>query len=119
MERKEYRKSQGEIKFPHLGGLIQQKMKERRVRNSDMARKMGVTSQTFGAYLKNDSLQFRVLWDAGLALEYNFLADVMSHLPEQVLNSVSSTFQEVILAQAEEIRDLKKEVAILKEVLKG
>ena len=53
MERKEYRKSQGEIKFPHLGGLIQQKMKERRVRNSDMARKMGVTSQTFGAYLKN------------------------------------------------------------------
>ncbi|WP_432672797.1 hypothetical protein [Flavobacterium sp. SM2513] len=119
MEQIGYQKSQGEIRFPHLGGLIKRRMKERRVTNSEMARKMGVTSQTFGSYLKNESLQFRILWEAGLALEYNFLADLMADLPEKVLNSAASKFQDVILAQAEEIKDLKKEVAILKEVLKG
>lgn len=47
-------------------------------------------------------------------MEYNFLVD----LPGKVLNSAPSKFQDVILAQAEEIRDLKKEIAILKEILK-
>lgn len=47
-------------------------------------------------------------------MEYNFLAD----LPEKVLNNTPSKFQDVILAQAEEIRDLKKEIAVLKEILK-
>lgn len=87
--------------------------------NSEMARRMGVASQTFGSYLKNESVQFRILWEIGLALEYNFFADLMGYLPVGVLDSAESGFQVTILAQAEEIRDLKKEVEIYKGILKG
>lgn len=106
-------------KCPHIGNLLKRKMKKKRVSNAEIARKMGIRSQSMSGYLNNQSVQFRILWDFGIAMDYNFLADLMADLPEKVLNSAPSKFQDVILAQAEEIRDLKKEIAILKEILKG
>lgn len=105
--------------FPHLGSLIKRKLKEKRMSNSEVARMLGITSQSMSGYLQGESLQFRILWDIGIAIEYNFLADLMAHLPPKVLESAQSEFQETILAQAEEIVDLKKEIEIYKGILKG
>jgi hypothetical protein len=58
------------------------------------------------------------LWELAIALEYNFLADLMDNLPAKVVVNSQSKFQKIILAQAEEIADLKKENAIYKELLK-
>lgn len=110
---------EGDGKMPHLGNMVKRKLKEKRVRTAEVARKMGVKQQSMSGYLQNESFQFRILWDIGMALEYNFFADLMAHLPKKVLDSAKSGFQETILAQAEEIKDLKKEIEIYKGILKG
>lgn len=103
--------------LPNLGKMVASKLKEKRIRNIEIARQMGVNPQSINGYLQSESFQFRILWDLGLALEYNFLADLMDHLPAKVLHSTQSKFHSIILAQAEEIKDLKKEIEIYKGIL--
>ncbi len=107
-----------EYGFPHLGKMIEKKVRQKRLTNSEMARRLGVSPTSFAEYLKQNSLQFRILWKIGLVLEYNFLADLMEYLPEDALNSSQSSFLETIQQQAEEIKDLKKENEIYKGILK-
>ena len=103
--------------LPHIGNLVAQIMKKKKVTVAEVARKLGVTSSSVANYLRNDSLQIRILWQLGIALEYNFLADVMGFLPENVLNATESSLQKSITNQASEIIDLKKEIEIYKGIL--
>ena len=104
--------------LPHLGNMVACQLKKKRIRNSEIARKMGLNPQSINGYLQSESFQFRILWDLGMALEYNFLADLMEHLPAKVFHSTPSKFQDIILVQAQEIKDLKKEIEIYKGILK-
>jgi transcriptional regulator with XRE-family HTH domain len=104
--------------LPHLGNMVARQLKKKRIRNSEIARKMGLNPQSINGYLQSESFQFRILWDLGMALEYNFLADLMEHLPAKVFHSTPSKFQDIILAQAQEIMDLNKEIEIYKGLLK-
>lgn len=103
--------------LPHIGNLVAEVMKQRKMTVAEVARKLGVTSSSVANYLRNDSLQIRILWQLGIALEYNFMADVMDFLPENVLNATESSFQKSITTQASEIIDLKKEIEIYKGIL--
>ena len=105
--------------LPHIGNLVAEIMKQKKMTVAEVARKLGVTSSSVANYLRNDSLQIRILWQLAVVLEYNFLADVMDFLPEKVLNSTESSFQKSITAQASEIEDLKKEIEIYKGILVG
>jgi len=113
----EKEKSKTGNQLPHIGNLVAEVMKQRKMTVAEVARKLGVTSSSVANYLRNDSLQIRILWQLGLALEYNFLADVMDFLPENVLNATESSFQKSITTQATEIIDLKKEIEIYKGIL--
>lgn len=113
----EKEKSKSGNQLPHIGNLVAEIMKQKKMTVAEVARKLGVTSSSVANYLRNDSLQIRILWQLGVALEYNFLADVMDFLPENVLNSAKSSFQKSISAQASEIVDLKKEIEIYKGIL--
>ena len=111
--------SKGGNQLPHIGNLVAEIMKQKKMTVAEVARKLGVTSSSVANYLRNDSLQIRILWQLAVVLEYNFLADVMDFLPEKVLNSTESSFQKSITAQASEILDLKKEIEIYKGILEG
>lgn len=53
-------------KSPHVGNLLKRKMKEKRVSNAEIARKMGIRSQSMSGCLNNQSVQFRTFmgfWD--------------------------------------------------------
>ena len=91
--------------FPHIGEMIENKTREKVVRTSEVASRIGV------------SLQFSTIWKICIALKYNFLADLMDYLPEDVLHNSQSSYKETIEAQAAEIADLKKEIAIYKGIL--
>lgn len=103
--------------LPHIGNLVAEIMKQKKVTVAEVARKLGVTSSSVANYLRNDSLQIRILWQLGLALEHNFLAELMDFLPENVLNASESSLQKSITTQASEIIDLKKEIEIYKGIL--
>lgn len=109
---------EGDGEFPHIGKLIARKLEEKNVRKVELGRRMGVFPQSINRYVESESLQFSILWEVALALEYNFFADLMMHLPKKVLDSGETSFHKTILAQAEEIRDLKKEIEIYKGILK-
>lgn len=110
-------KIQGEHPYPHIGKLVRLKVKERRITYADMARRMGINPSVFQEYMKQESIQLGVLWKIGIALEYNFLVDLMENLPEHILNSSKSVFQLTIEKQASEIENLKKDIEIYKSIL--
>jgi transcriptional regulator with XRE-family HTH domain len=110
-------KIQGTSPHPHIGKLIQKKLHEKKLTYAEVARRIGVNPQVFQAYLPQASLQFGVLWKIGIAIEYNFFADLMSYLPPTTLNSGNSAFQQKIKEQNNEIADLKKEIEIYKNIL--
>ena len=111
-------KLQGIHPHPNLGKLIERKLKERRLTKAEVSRRLGITPSVFQQYIKQESVQFGVLWKIGIVIEYNFFAGLMEYLPEHILNSAQSSFQKTIAQQADEIADLKKEIEIYKGILK-
>lgn len=103
--------------FPHLGKLIEKKTRETNKSNASIAASIGVSPIGYARYFEQSSIQFRILWKISIALKYNFLADMMDYLPEDVLHNSQSSYKETIEAQANEIADLKKEIEIYKSIL--
>jgi transcriptional regulator with XRE-family HTH domain len=110
-------KIQGASPHPHIGKLIQKKVREKQLSYAEVARRMGVNATVFQVYLSQTSVQFGILWKIGIVIEYNFFADLMSYLPPTTLNANDSFFQQKIKEQDNEILDLKKEIEIYKNIL--
>jgi hypothetical protein len=110
-------KIQGTSPHPHIGKLIHKKVREKQLSSAEVARRIGVNATVFQAYLSQTSVQFGILWKIGVAIEYNFFADLMAYLPPAALNANNSVFQQKIKEQHNEIVDLKKEIEIYKNIL--
>lgn len=114
--RKKY-KIQGASPYPHIGNLIMKKVNAKNIPYSEVARRIGVTPSVFQTYLSQTSVQLGILWKIGIAIEYNFFADLMGHLPTHIMNNNDSSLQTTIKEHQNEIRDLKKEIDIYKGIL--
>ena len=68
--------------YPHIGQLIQKKLRELHVSSSEAARRIGVNSSTVRAYYKQPSLQFGIIWKLSMALNYDLLSDLIARYPE-------------------------------------
>jgi transcriptional regulator with XRE-family HTH domain len=102
----------------HIGKAIHKILIDKRISYAEAARRTGVNQSAFKPYLSKKSLQMGVLWNVSLALEHNFLADVMNDLPANVLHNTTAQFVTTIAEQAETIKDLQKEIEIYKKTLK-
>lgn len=107
----------GAAPHPHIGKLIQIKVREKKLTYAEVARRIGVNATVFQAYLSKASVQFGILWKISIAIEYNFFADLMPYLPSSTLNNNDSEFQKKIKEQDHEIADFKKEIEIYKGIL--
>lgn len=96
---------------PHLGNMIAEVMREKRLTKSYIARKMNISPSTMAKYLQNPSIQFGILWRLCLAIEYDFLSVLKSYYP-------ASIRKEEPTEAYEKIKDLEKEIAIYKNILK-
>lgn len=96
---------------PHLGNMIAKVMQEKRLTKSHVARKMNISPSTMAKYLENQSIQFGILWRLCLAIEYDFLSALITHYPAFVP-------KEEPTEAYEKIKDLEKEIAIYKNILK-
>jgi hypothetical protein len=63
------------------------------------------------------NIKTRIIWKLCHALEYNFFADIIGFLPENIQNINTTTHQKITISQQQEIEDFKKEIAIYKEIL--
>ena len=106
-----------ENKLPHMGTLIKNKIDEQKISYAEVCRRMNITQPTINGYFIQDTLQTRIIWKLSQAIDYNLFTDIIKLLPEELQNSNKTSFQETIRSQQKEIEDLKKEIAIYKEIL--
>ena len=93
--------------YPHIGQLIQKKLRELHVSSSEAARRIGVNSSTVRAYYKQPSLQFGIIWKLSIVLNYDFLSDIISTYPPDFPVKTN-----------EKMANLEKELEIYKGLLR-
>lgn len=98
---------QGIHPYPHIGNLIRQKLKELNISSTEAAHRLGVNSTNMHAYYKNPSIQFGIIWKLSIAVNYDFLSDIMAHYPENFPKKVDTKMVE-----------MEKELEIYKSLLR-
>jgi hypothetical protein len=84
--------NQGAFAYPHIGNLISKQLSLQNLPKSELARRIGVKTSVIYPYLKQESLQFGILWKISIAMNHNFFADLMSYLPKDMLEGNENFF---------------------------
>lgn len=103
--------------LPHMGTFIKNKIDSQNSNYAEIARSMNIAQSTLNGYFIQETLQTRTIWKLSHAIGYNLFTDLILLLPEELQNSNKTIFQQTIDNQQKEIEDLKKEIAIYKEIL--
>jgi hypothetical protein len=113
------KKTMESIQKIHIGQLIRQYIVKNNVSRTHTARKMGLPNTVFYAYENRASLQAYNLMRICEAFQYNFFMDVANALPESyAFDKTLRTSKDFIIAeQADEIKRLKLENDLMKELL--
>lgn len=103
--------------LPHMGNFIKNKIDERNISYAEVARRLNVTQPTINGYFSQTTLQTKTIWKLSHAVDDNLFTDLIKLLPVELQKTNKTAFQDIIDLQQQEIIDLKKEVAIYKEIL--
>ena len=106
-------------KLPHMGTFIKNKINAEKISYAEVCRRLGITQPTINSYFDQQTLQTRTIWRLSQVLGYNLFTDLIVQLPEELQNSNKTSFQQTIDDKQKEIEDLKKEIAIYKDILKS
>ena len=103
----------------HIGNMIHQFIEKNNVVRTFAARKMGLPNTVFYAYEKRASLQASNLLRICHAFQYNFFMDIANALPESYAfdKTPQNSKDFIIIEQAEEIKRLKLENELMKELI--
>ena len=105
--------------LPNMGIFIKTKIEQQNISYAEVCRRMNIKQPTINSYFWQETLQTKTIFKLSQAINYNLFADLIAFLPEDIQNSNTTPFQKTIEAQAQEINDLKKEIAIYKDILKS
>lgn len=105
------------IEAPHIGNMLQEFVKQKRIFKSGWARQSSVTQQTVAKYTKNQNMQVATLFKICQVLNYNFIADIAAQLPALPHQNVISPNEEIETLKKEN-ETLKIQVETLKEALR-
>lgn len=109
--------------YPHMGALLRQHIREKKVTHASLSRRIGIANTGLSRYLRQPSLQAGILWKIGLAISHNFFAE-LGHafpVPDEAQAAAQQAADALIKAQLDEkdqrIADLEKELAIYKSIV--
>jgi len=100
---------------PHIGKMMRAKMRERGLTLTDVGRMLGVNHTVVARYFRQSSVQFGILWKIGLALQHNFLAELIDPFPHPAPPGTAAA--QAVAGRDARIADLEKSLTIYKEVL--
>ncbi|GAA5092968.1 hypothetical protein GCM10023210_22690 [Chryseobacterium ginsengisoli] len=103
--------------FPHIGEWVKKIIADKKLTQAEVARKMQITPTSLANYFKQPSLQFRILWDLGLALEYDFLTELINYYPPSFALNENSEIVRELKEKTQLLLDLQKEMEIYKAAL--
>ncbi|HBG40784.1 MAG TPA: hypothetical protein DDW85_05150 [Porphyromonadaceae bacterium] len=67
--------------LPHNGQWIMKAVEEEKISFAELGRRMGVDPSSFRQYGDSDSLQMRIWWKLGLAINRNLIAEIGDRFP--------------------------------------
>jgi hypothetical protein len=107
--------------MPHLGSMIDSLMYKKGFNRASLAREINKSPITVYGYTSEPSLHARILWDISQALHYDIFEHLSNNLDLE--NTTTDGIQPKTKKQKIEelelqVRDLQKEVAIYKDLLK-
>ncbi len=105
--------------LPHIGNMLRQHVKKRRLMLSVWSRLQGVGDTTIAKYCKNEDMRVHTLLSISKTLQYNFLAEIAATLPADLPPRAENPLQ----AQVEELKaeneKLKTQLDLMKELFGG
>jgi len=102
---------------PHIGNMVRKAMFNKGVSQAELARRLGLTSSSVAQYFRQSSLQFGILWNIGIALNYDFLNELTNYYPSTIAFNEKSTLILDLNEKSVKITDLEKEIQIYKAAL--
>lgn len=110
----------------HIGKMIQSHIDEQRIKRSTLTRQLGIPQSGIYAYEKRPSLSTHNLLRICYATRHNFFADIARALPSDYTIAKANAsdhasvqdIDSLLAQQAEEIKQLRIENNLLKELMK-
>ncbi len=102
---------------PHIGNMIEQVLKQKGITNAALARKLNISSSNIKIYLNNNTLQFSTLWNISIALNYDFLGEIMNSYPSEFPFNPNGNLWKSFDSKKNETEDLQKEIKIYRSAL--
>jgi rRNA maturation protein Rpf1 len=101
--------------FPHFGNWLKAYIKENKIHNDKLAKKLNRKLSTLNGYKKRKSVQSAIVWELSMALEHNIFAELAAQLPQNFsqpddINSKAIEELKVQVAQLTNERNLLKEI---------
>ncbi|MFC3160315.1 hypothetical protein SAMN05443633_102369 [Chryseobacterium arachidis] len=84
---------------------------------AEVARRMGIIPNSLANYFKQPSLQFGILWNIGLALEYDFLKELTNYYPAGLPFNENANIIRELNEKKEALDEMQKEIRIYKSAL--
>lgn len=102
---------------PHIGQLVKRVMRDKKLSQAEVARRMTISPSSLANYFKQPSLQFGILWNLSIAIGHDFLTGLTDDYPQDLhLNAESKIIKELD-EKNRLITDLEKEIGIYKKAL--
>ena len=102
---------------PHIGNMIHQFLKQNGISNAALARKLNISSSNIKIYLEKNTLQFSTLWNISIALDYDFLGEIMNNYPDEIRLNPNGMLLKELNENKSEVTDLQKEIKIYRSAL--
>ena len=118
MEKRKRGKKNSLIADVHTGNLVSEKIKQLRLSNAEVARKISRPRSAISPLLKRPSMQCYLLWELSIALDYDFFDVLSAKLSEKTAGKIFSVTKQKISSLEKEIETLKKENEFLKEIVR-
>lgn len=103
--------------YPHIGAMVKSVMVNKRISQAELARRMDISSSSLARYFNHSSLQFGILWNLSIALEYDFLTKLANLYPKNIPLNQESKLVIDLQEKQRRLEDLEKEIKIYKAAL--
>src|SRR5436190_10143700 len=110
-------KVQGTVAYPHIGNYLARHFANNGINRNELARQIGVANSTTTGYMKQQSLQFGILWKMSVALKQNLLAEMALRLPVDFPTPRVQALELQLQALKQEVNELKIQNEAFKSVL--
>jgi transcriptional regulator with XRE-family HTH domain len=102
---------------PHIGAWVKRVLENQKMSQAELARRIQVSPNTLINYFKQPSIQFGILWNIGVALNYDFFTELVNFYPSKIQLNGNSRLVAELDEKTTLITDLQKEIEIYKSAL--